>query len=45
MALEDASLDVLAQEEMDGMSTRLSSLAEVGAVPEKVAELFAGALR
>ena len=44
VAIQDASLDVLAQEEMDGMSTRLTSLVEVGAIPDKTAELFLGAL-
>ena len=33
---EEASLDVLAQEEMDGMVSRLKSLVEAGAIPSKV---------
>ena len=41
---EEASLDVLAQEEMDGMVSRLKSLVEAGAIPSKVGALFEGAL-
>ena len=41
---EEVSLDTLAQEELAGMQSRLSALAETGNVAEQVVESFVAAL-
>ena len=41
---QEVSRDILAQEEMDGMQSRLSALADAGTVPEKIVTSFLEAL-
>ena len=41
---QEVSVDTLAQEEIDGMQSRLSALADAGTVPSKIATTFVDAL-
>ena len=41
---EEVSVDTLAQEELDGMQSRLSALADAGTVPDQVVASFVAAL-
>ena len=41
---QEVSVDTLAQEELDGMQSRLSALADAGTVPDQVVASFVAAL-
>ena len=41
---QEVSVDTLAQEEIDGMQSRLSALADAGTVPSKIVATFVEAL-
>ena len=41
---QEVSFDILAREELDGMQSRLSALADAGTVPDQVVASFVAAL-